>query len=161
MVHLCCVVYSLNRVSIISGQDQDESLGLIHSLTTTPANMHDITQADQLLHGNEKRVWGDGGYRGIEKREEHTGRDVDWLIALRPGVRSKLAKSDPLAAVEKSKAGKQSNQGVLRPKIRKTGTVWKFRSISHLFQSCLSLLWCRVDHCSRMLRVVNVRALCQ
>jgi IS5 family transposase len=82
----------------------DESLGLIHSLTTTPANVHDITQADQLLHGNEERVWGDAGYRGIEKREEHTGRDVDWLIALRPGVRSKLAKSDPLAAAEKSKA---------------------------------------------------------
>lgn len=36
----------------------DESLGLIHSLTTTPANVHDITQADQLLHGNEERVWG-------------------------------------------------------------------------------------------------------
>ncbi len=82
----------------------DESLGLIHSLTTTPANVHDITQADKLLHGNEKRVWGDAGYRGIEKRDEHAGRDVDWLIALRPGVRSKLAKSDPLAEAEKSKA---------------------------------------------------------
>lgn len=82
----------------------DESLGLIHSLTTTPANVHDLTQADQLLHGNEKRVWGDAGYRGIEKRDEHAGRDVDWLIALRPGVRSKLAKSDPLAKAEQSKA---------------------------------------------------------
>lgn len=82
----------------------DESLGLIHSLTTTPANVHDITQADQLLHGKEKRVWGDAGYRGIEKRDEHADRDVDWLIALRPGVRSKLAKSDPLAEAEKSKA---------------------------------------------------------
>jgi IS5 family transposase len=39
----------------------DETLGLIHSLTTTAANEHDITQADQLLHGKEKRVWGDAG----------------------------------------------------------------------------------------------------
>jgi|GEM_PF-1994337 len=60
----------------------DESRGLIHrdSLTTTSANVHDITQADQLLHGNEERVWDDAGYRGIEQREEHTGRDVDWLM---------------------------------------------------------------------------------
>lgn len=82
----------------------DESLGLIHSITTTSANVHDITQVDQLLHGNEKRVWGDAGYRGIEKRAEHAARTVDWLIACRPGVRSKLPKSDPLVEAEKSKA---------------------------------------------------------
>jgi len=82
----------------------DESLGFILSLTTTPANVPDITQADQLLHGNEKRVWGDAGYRGIEKRDEHAEQNADWLIACRPGVRSKLVKSDPLAEAEKSKA---------------------------------------------------------
>jgi IS5 family transposase len=34
----------------------DESLGLIHSIATTAANEHDITQADKLRHGKEKRV---------------------------------------------------------------------------------------------------------
>ncbi len=82
----------------------DESIGLIHSIAATAANAHDITQADKLLHGKEKRVWGDAGYSGIDKREEHEGRDVDWFIAMRPGKRAKLAKSDPLAAAEKSKA---------------------------------------------------------
>jgi transposase, IS5 family len=82
----------------------DESLGLIHSIATTAANAHDITQADKLLHGKEKRVWGDAGYSGIEKRKEHEDRDVDWFIAMRPGKRAKLAKSDPLASAEKSKA---------------------------------------------------------
>lgn len=82
----------------------DESLGLIHGLTTTPANVHDITQVDQLLHGEEERVWGDAGYQGIEKRPEHENRDVDWLIAMRPGKRSQLVASDPLSQVEKSKA---------------------------------------------------------
>jgi hypothetical protein len=62
----------------------DETLGLIHSLTTTAANEHDITQTDQLLHGKEKRVWGDAGYCGIEKREAHTNRKVEWQIAMRP-----------------------------------------------------------------------------
>ncbi|MBL4820407.1 MAG: IS5 family transposase [Gammaproteobacteria bacterium] len=73
----------------------DDALGLIHSVTTTSANVHDITQAGQLLHGEEERVWGDAGYVGIEKREEHEERDVDWFIALRPGKRrALLAKSD-------------------------------------------------------------------
>jgi IS5 family transposase len=82
----------------------DESCGLIHSIATTAANEHDITQADKLLHGKEKRVWGDAGYTGIEKREEHRDRKVDWLIAMRPGKRTALAKTSPLAAAEKSKA---------------------------------------------------------
>lgn len=82
----------------------DESLGLIHSIATTPANAHDITQADKLLHGKEKRVWGDAGYTGIDKREEHESRDVDWLIAMRPGKRAVLPKRSPLAEAEKAKA---------------------------------------------------------
>jgi IS5 family transposase len=64
----------------------DETLGLIHSLTTTAANEHDITQTDQLLHGKEKRVWGDAGYCGIEKQEAHTNRKVNGrLPCARPG----------------------------------------------------------------------------
>lgn len=82
----------------------DDGLGLIHSITTTGANAHDITQADQLLHGEELRVWGDAGYQGIDKREEHGERDVEWFIAMRPGKRAQLAKSNPLAQAEKVKA---------------------------------------------------------
>ena len=44
----------------------DDALGLIHSIATTSANAHNITQADKLLHGKEEYVWGDAGYRGIE-----------------------------------------------------------------------------------------------
>lgn len=62
----------------------DDTLGLIHSLETTPANAADIRMADKLLHGEEEVVWGDAGYQGIEKREEHQAREVDWFIAMRP-----------------------------------------------------------------------------
>jgi IS5 family transposase len=82
----------------------DESLGLIHSMTTTPANVHDITQAEHLLHGEEKRVWGDAGYVGIDKRQEHEERHVQWLIAMRPGKRAQLAKRSTQAGAEKAKA---------------------------------------------------------
>ncbi|TLM72680.1 IS5 family transposase, partial [Microbulbifer harenosus] len=49
----------------------DDGLGLIHSIETTGANEHDITQTEKLLHGDETRVWGDAGYLGVEKRPEH------------------------------------------------------------------------------------------
>jgi transposase, IS5 family len=82
----------------------DDAVGLIHSIETTSANEHDITQADKLLHGEEQRVWGDAGYVGIEKREEHAERKVTWLIGIRPGSRAKLVKSNPLFVAEKIKA---------------------------------------------------------
>ncbi len=49
----------------------DDQSGLVHSLATTSANGHDLTASEQLLHGEEVRVWGDAGYRGMEKREAH------------------------------------------------------------------------------------------
>lgn len=56
--------------------------GLVHTVTTTAANAHDVTQAHALLHRQKKVVFADSGYRGIEKRQEiqdkHTA--VDWKI---------------------------------------------------------------------------------
>lgn len=82
----------------------DESLGLIHSLEVTPANTSDLNVAAKLLHGAEKNVWGDAGYRGIEKRPEHSGRAVNWFIAMRPGERKNLPKTGLLERSEKAKA---------------------------------------------------------
>ncbi|MCY3537856.1 MAG: transposase [Cyanobacteria bacterium MAG IRC4_bin_6] len=38
----------------------DAQTGLVHSLATTAANVHDLRPSEQLLHGEEVRVWGDG-----------------------------------------------------------------------------------------------------
>ena len=43
----------------------DAVTGLVHS-STTPANVHDVTETHRLLHGGEARVWGDAGYVGAE-----------------------------------------------------------------------------------------------
>ena len=42
----------------------DSRTKLIHSMTTTAANVHDAKVLDQLLHGGETRVYGDQAYRG-------------------------------------------------------------------------------------------------
>lgn len=48
----------------------DAGSGYVHSLETTAANVHDITVAAQLIREDDKVVYGDSGYIGIEKREE-------------------------------------------------------------------------------------------
>ena len=39
----------------------DAGTGLVHGFATTPANVHDVTQAHRLPHGGESQVWGDLG----------------------------------------------------------------------------------------------------
>jgi transposase, IS5 family len=42
----------------------DSRTKLIHAMTTTPANTHDANVLGALLHGAERRVYGDQAYRG-------------------------------------------------------------------------------------------------
>ncbi|WP_290701018.1 IS5 family transposase [Amphritea sp.] len=62
----------------------DVNSGLTHSFTTTSANQHDLNEAHQVLHGEEKYVFADSGYRGAEKREELADKELDWFIAEQP-----------------------------------------------------------------------------
>ena len=69
----------------------DADTGLVHSLSTTAANVADVTEAHRLLHGAEREAYGDAGYRGVEKRAEQPGEAVQWRVAMRPGLRRLLA----------------------------------------------------------------------
>tara|TARA_R110001632_G_scaffold42165_1_gene106438 strand:+ start:150448 stop:150669 length:222 start_codon:yes stop_codon:yes gene_type:complete len=62
----------------------DASTGLTHSLSTTAANVHDITETANLLYGEECFASVDSGYRSAQKREELKQVKVDWLIAEMP-----------------------------------------------------------------------------
>ena len=48
----------------------DVEYGLVHTVTSTTVNEHDIMQAYSLLYGNEVVVFADSGYRGFTKHEE-------------------------------------------------------------------------------------------
>ncbi|MEI6030745.1 MAG: IS5 family transposase [Synechococcaceae cyanobacterium ELA739] len=68
----------------------DKDTGLIHSVETTAANVDDLTPAADLLHGQEKVVYADAGYQGIEKRAEMEGKGIGFRVAMRPGKRRAL-----------------------------------------------------------------------
>ena len=42
----------------------DSKTKLVHSAVATAANVHDSQVLDDLLHGEETRVWGDSAYAG-------------------------------------------------------------------------------------------------
>jgi IS5 family transposase len=59
----------------------DARTGLTHSVSTTAANVHDITETANLLHGEACFVSADSRYPSAQKREELKGVKTDWLIA--------------------------------------------------------------------------------
>jgi IS5 family transposase len=88
------------------GADADS--GLVHTVRGTSGNVHDVTQVNSLLHGEEVLAFGDAGYLCIEKRADAKGT-VNWQIAMRPGKRRLLDKDNEadaaIAKAEKLKAG--------------------------------------------------------
>jgi len=45
----------------------DSKEGTVHSVATSAANVSDVHMLPDLLHGEERKVWGDGGYQGQTK----------------------------------------------------------------------------------------------
>lgn len=71
----------------------DAQSGLVHRVSGTAANVADIAQTHALLHGQEKEVYADAGYLGVEKREEiaNGSADVEWHVAAKRGKVKALA----------------------------------------------------------------------
>jgi IS5 family transposase len=86
----------------------DAQSGLVHTVRTTSGNVHDVTEGNSLLHGEEVLAYGDAGYQGVDKRPD-ANASVAWQIAMRPGKRKLLNKEDEADALidkaEKLKAG--------------------------------------------------------
>jgi transposase, IS5 family len=63
----------------------DAASGLVHSVVGTAAHVSDLSQTQELLHGEERVVHADAGYTGVEKRAELVAQhpQVEWRVALR------------------------------------------------------------------------------
>lgn len=85
----------------------DSNSKMIHSVVVTPANTADSTVLDQLLHGNETRVYGDQAYQSkratirakapkAPKAKDFTNRRCKWKgivdqkVAARNHAKSKI-----------------------------------------------------------------------
>ena len=81
----------------------DSETGIVHSLSTTAANVHDVTEAHGLLHGGETQVWCRRWVSGSPQAGGELGRGVEWQVAMRPGKRWKLEPESAEALAERNK----------------------------------------------------------
>ena len=68
----------------------DAGTGLVHSVSVTAANVHDLDEITHLVRGDDRVVYADAGYQGVEKRPEIVGDEhlsqVEWRVAARKGA---------------------------------------------------------------------------
>ncbi len=82
---------------------------LVPTVVVTAAQVADLTQTAERLHGQAQQVHGDAGDTGVEKRAEIVAldRQVDWPIAGKRGILKAMAagaQKEAVKAVEKAKA---------------------------------------------------------
>ena len=86
----------------------DVESGLVHTVRGTSGAVSDVIEANGLVRESDWEVYADAGYQGAGKRPE-ARNDVVWHIAMRPGLRRTLDRSDPmgrlLEQLERVKAG--------------------------------------------------------
>jgi len=58
--------------------------GIVHSLTTTAANVSDVSQMHKLLHGQEREVFGDQAYWAEGHRQGALKRGIRYRVNRRP-----------------------------------------------------------------------------
>jgi IS5 family transposase len=58
----------------------DTGRGLAHRVVVTDAAVHDSQVMDELLHGEERAVYGDKAYASEEKKKEYEARGVKWCV---------------------------------------------------------------------------------
>lgn len=75
----------------------DAGSGLVHTITATSANVHDIVEAPKLIREDDEVLYGDSGYLGLEKREEVTSdthlSSIDYRINRRPSSLPKVSEN--------------------------------------------------------------------
>jgi IS5 family transposase len=72
----------------------DAGTGIVHTVTLTAANVHDLDQGAALIRDDDHVVYADAGYLGIASREDIANdphlSTVEYRIAARPGQIKKM-----------------------------------------------------------------------
>ncbi len=84
----------------------DAESGLVHTVTTTPANEADVELVAELLHGKEQVVHADSGYAGADKRV--TRKNLSWQIAAKRGRIKSMPEGRTKRAIERREKAKAS-----------------------------------------------------
>jgi transposase, IS5 family len=97
----------------------DSKEGIVHSVCSTAASVSDIHMLPELLHGDEKKVWGDAGYRGQTEA-------IHQAAPAAQDMTSKRVKTE--AGVDAEQKRKNHTKARVRAKVE-----WPFRILKRVF----------------------------
>jgi IS5 family transposase len=72
----------------------DTGKGLVHSIVVTNAAVHDSKVMDDLLHGQERAVYGDKAYAGEDRKQDYESRGITWCVKKKASRGTKLTEED-------------------------------------------------------------------
>ena len=98
----------------------DSKEGIVHSVCTSAASVSDVHMLPDLLHGEERKVWGDAGYQGqTEKIHEAAPHAQDMI-----NRRAKNSKGE----VDEEQKRKNHTKSRVRARVE-----WPFRILKRVF----------------------------
>ena len=97
----------------------DSKEGIVHSVGSTAANVSDVHLLPALLHGEEKKVWGDAGYQGQSAAIHQAAPQAQDMTSRR--VKSK-------SGVDEVEKRKNRTKAKVRAKVE-----WPFRVLKRVF----------------------------
>jgi IS5 family transposase len=97
----------------------DSKEGIVHSVCSTAASVSDVHMLPELLHGDEKKVWGDAGYQGQTAAIREAAPGAQDMTSRR--VKTK-------AGVDEEQKRKNRTKARVRAKVE-----WPFRVLKRVF----------------------------
>jgi IS5 family transposase len=97
----------------------DSKEGIVHSVCTSAASVSDVHMLPDLLHGNEKRVWGDGGYQGQTEKIHEAAPHAQDMTCRRTKTKN---------GVDEQQRRKNRTKSRVRAKVE-----WPFRILKRVF----------------------------
>lgn len=125
----------------------DKDSRIVHSVTVTPADVNDIEEVGNLVHGEEKEVYGDAGYIGIEKKSgicekfQDGSGEVEWVYSTKRKPRHMVCKIDKTVKFEISKKRKTIGTQAEQESERKKSAI-RIR-VEHVFAVIKERFGCR------------------
>lgn len=85
-----------------TGVDKDS--GLVHTVAVSAANLHDSQAMDELLHGEEKALWGDSAYQSKERQQTAEDNGLTWHVNVKASRHRALTEKERQQNRERSRA---------------------------------------------------------
>ena len=97
----------------------DSKEGIVHSVCTSAASVSDVHMLADLLHGEEKKVWGDAGYQGQGEAIRQVAPEAQDMTSRRAKTKS---------GVDEQVRRKNRTKARVRAKVE-----WPFRILKRIF----------------------------